>query len=143
MMNTDEVMTFAPMGLEAVAMRIGNVCGHNLDATMECIEQKGMTAIRIAEQDASILTYAFVLNFFNSTECYADFNSFGITIRPNDGNCDRESDVMDLWDNCSALWTVRNSKMGPGTWQQAVRLYDPQWSTTCPIFNGDTMSTQR
>lgn len=110
---------FAPMGLEAVAMRIGDTCGHNYDAKVETVDREGYCAIKFSEEDSTLKTYAFVLNFFNEDGDYADFYSFGISLKPTSDVLVNDDEALSFLDRLFRL--VNRQEFIEGNWDMAVK----------------------
>lgn len=100
---TEKIHDFAPMGLDAVAQRIANANGHDLDAQPHAVQRETYSAITITEDERTLRTYAFVLNFFNIDGDYADFIAFGITMRPESACIDDDEKVLLLLDKLYSL----------------------------------------
>lgn len=98
-MNND----FSPMGLEAIAQRIGNACGHDFDAQTITVQRPDYCAITMSEDESPLRTYAFVLNFFNQDGDYADFIAFGITLHPDAADSVDDGKVLPLLDMLYSL----------------------------------------
>lgn len=105
------------MGLEAVVQRIANSRGHSSDAVATVAERDHYCAIKITDSEVPKKSYAFVLNFFNQEENYADFFAFGITLNSTAAAATDDPSMLSLLDELHTL--VDRREFVEGAWDLA------------------------